>query len=92
MSMIHATSAMDKLKILLSVLLLFSFSLSGFGQTAGGRSRVTNVDLLIVGGTIVTMNSKREVIENGAVGIKNDKIVMVGTRADAGKPSVNLER
>ncbi len=81
MSKIEYIFTMNKLKVLLSVLLLLSFSSSGVGQTTG-RSRVTNVDLLIVGGTIVTMNAKREVIENGAIGIKDDKIVMVGTRAE----------
>jgi 5-methylthioadenosine/S-adenosylhomocysteine deaminase len=37
------------------------------------------VDLLIVGGTVVTMNDKHEVIENGAVAIKDGKIERVGT-------------
>lgn len=39
-------------------------------------------DLLIVGGTVVTMDKTHRVIENGAVAIKADKIVAVGTRAD----------
>ncbi|MBP7476665.1 MAG: hypothetical protein KA810_15550, partial [Pyrinomonadaceae bacterium] len=39
-----------------------------------------DVDLLIVGGTIVTMNAEREVIVNGAIGITNGKIDIMGTR------------
>jgi len=44
-----------------------------------GRERV---DILISGGTIVTMNAEREVIEDGAIAIKGDKIVAIGSRAD----------
>jgi len=43
------------------------------------------VDLLILGGTIVTMNKDRRIIENGAVAIKDDKIAMVGARATVTK-------
>ena len=60
---------MDKLRFFLSFLLLLSFILS-IPAIASPPSAVTNVDLLIVGGTIVTMNAKREIIENGAIAIK----------------------
>jgi 5-methylthioadenosine/S-adenosylhomocysteine deaminase len=39
-----------------------------------------NCDLLIVGGTIVTMDKDRRVIENGAITITDGKIGLVGTR------------
>ncbi|MBP9664642.1 MAG: amidohydrolase [Pyrinomonadaceae bacterium] len=39
-----------------------------------------SVDLLIVGGTIVTMNAERQVIENGAIAITKGKIDIMGTR------------
>src|SRR5687767_3126278 len=61
--------------ILVSILLspvLFS------QQRAPGRS----LDLLILGGTVVTMDENRRVIENGAVAIRADKIIAVGTRAE----------
>jgi 5-methylthioadenosine/S-adenosylhomocysteine deaminase len=35
-------------------------------------------DLLIIGGTIVTMNSERQIIENGAVAVKDGKIEVIG--------------
>src|SRR5580765_704963 len=41
-----------------------------------------SVDLMIVGGTVVTMDKDKRVIEDGAVAIKGDKIVGVGKRAD----------
>ena len=88
---------MDKLKFFFTFLLLAAFSFSSFGQvpitqrirlsTARIRKTpikplISPVDLLVVGGTIVTMNARREIIENGAVAIKSDKIVAIGTRAD----------
>jgi 5-methylthioadenosine/S-adenosylhomocysteine deaminase len=38
----------------------------------------TTVDLLITGGTVVTMDAQRRIIENGAIAIKGDSIVAVG--------------
>jgi 5-methylthioadenosine/S-adenosylhomocysteine deaminase len=40
------------------------------------------VDLLISGGTVVTMDAEFRVIEDGAVAIEGDTIVAVGARAD----------
>jgi 5-methylthioadenosine/S-adenosylhomocysteine deaminase len=40
------------------------------------------VDLLVTGGTVVTMDGQRRVIEDGAVAIRGDSIVAVGPRAE----------
>ncbi len=40
------------------------------------------VDILITGGTVITMDSARRVIDDGAVAIRADRIVAVGTSAD----------
>lgn len=64
-------------QIIALLLLLLGFSNNIF---AFEKSRAINVDLLIVGGTIVTMNAEREVIVNGAIGITNGKIDIIGTR------------
>ena len=40
---------------------------------------IQKVDLLLYGGTIVTMNESYELLSNGAVAIQNDTIVAVGT-------------
>ncbi|HMO80685.1 MAG TPA: amidohydrolase [Pyrinomonadaceae bacterium] len=49
------------------------------------RSTLEQVDLLILGGTVVTMDAKRRVVENGGVAIRGGSIVAVGTRAEIAK-------
>jgi 5-methylthioadenosine/S-adenosylhomocysteine deaminase len=71
---------MSKLKVFFSFLLLLSISIPTFAAAVAPASRAVDVDLLIVGGTIVTMNAQREVIENGAIAIDDGKIYMMGTR------------
>ena len=39
-------------------------------------------DLIVSGRCVVTMDAQRHVIENGAIAIRADRIVAVGTRAD----------
>ncbi len=43
------------------------------------------VDLVVLGGAIVTMNSAREVIEDGGIAVKGGRIVAVGTRNEIGR-------
>jgi 5-methylthioadenosine/S-adenosylhomocysteine deaminase len=55
------------------------------------------VDVLIVGGTIVTMDAERRVIENGAVAITKDRITAIGTKAEIeknfrGRQTINAAR
>ena len=92
---------MNKLKFFFTFLVLVAFSFSSFGQipitrkirlnttpirrTPIKKVPTTSTDLLIVGGTVVTMNSRREIIENGAMAIKNDKIVAIGLSSDLAK-------
>src|SRR5712692_8899016 len=40
------------------------------------------VDLLVMGGTVVTMDAERRVLEDGAIVVRGDTIVAVGTRAE----------
>ncbi len=44
-----------------------------------------SIDLAIVGGSIVTMNDRQEVIEDGYIAIKGDRIVDLGSRIDLSK-------
>jgi len=41
-----------------------------------------SVDLLVTGGTVITMDAARRVIEDGAVAVRGDAIVAVGPRAE----------
>jgi 5-methylthioadenosine/S-adenosylhomocysteine deaminase len=45
-------------------------------------SAPASVDLLVRGGTVVTMDGARHIIEDGAVAVRGGKIVAVGTRAE----------
>jgi len=43
------------------------------------QRRKTVVDMIVRGGTVVTMDGSRRVIENGSVAVKNGRIVSVGS-------------
>jgi 5-methylthioadenosine/S-adenosylhomocysteine deaminase len=44
--------------------------------------RPRRVDLIVSGGTVVTMDARRRVIEDGAVAVANGRIVAVGARGE----------
>ena len=48
---------------------------------AVAQQKRERVDLVIAGGTVVTMDSERRILEDGAVAVKGDAILDVGTRA-----------
>src|SRR5437588_7293886 len=66
---------------LIAVLLLISFAQS----VTIAQRRKTTVDLIIRGGTVVTMDGSRRVIENGGVAIKNGRVVAVADAPDIDK-------
>ena len=51
-------------------------------QLKAAASQKDHVDLLVLGGTVVTMDSGKRVIEDGAVAIRGDAIVSVGPRQE----------
>src|SRR3984893_8350503 len=69
------------------LLLLFgasTFAGQGFAQTSKASNK-EKVDLLINGGTIVTMDGDRLILEDGAVAVKGDVISAIGFRSDLEK-------
>jgi 5-methylthioadenosine/S-adenosylhomocysteine deaminase len=64
---------------LLCVMLL-NFSLPD--ASAQGMRKRGQVDLLVLGGKVVTMNKDREVIQDGGIAVKGGRIIALGTRAE----------
>lgn len=75
---------MHRLKLLVLCLLFFSLRFP-VAASPSTTSAVKRVDVLIVGGTVVTMDGEKRVIEDGAVAIRGDEIVAVGRTADLTK-------
>jgi 5-methylthioadenosine/S-adenosylhomocysteine deaminase len=73
-------ASMTKRIVLFGIALLSLAATSGplRGQTSAKQS----VDLLVSGGSVVSMDPARRIIEDGAVAIKGDTIVAVGSRAE----------
>ncbi len=51
-------------------------------SNATAQTRRQGVDLLVVGGTIVTMDQTRRVIEDGGIAVAQGRIVAIGPRAE----------
>ena len=61
------------------LLLILQFALC---SAAFGQANRENVDLIVSGATVVTMDAKRAIYEDGSVAVKGDSIVAVGPRAE----------
>src|SRR5258706_14573249 len=70
-------------KSIASLLLILLIS-SAVSSTMAQR-RKTVVDLIVRGGTVVTMDGTRRIIENGAVAVKGGRIVAVDNTATIGR-------
>jgi len=62
------------------IILALAISVAPFKTMA--QRRAIPVDLIIRGGTVVTMDGSRRVIDNGGVAVKDGRIVAVGTSAE----------
>jgi len=61
------------------LLLILQFALC---SAAFGQANRENVDLIVSGATVVTMDAKRAIYEDGSVAVKGDSIVAVGPRGE----------
>lgn len=73
-----ATSPQMKIAVLLPAIAWLG-SLGIAGDRVPPRERI---DILIAGGTVITMDSTRRVLEDGAVAIRGERIVAVGPTAE----------
>lgn len=68
---------MKKIVIIMFLILALIVTILPFCSTAAQRA-----DLIIRGGTVVTMDSSFSVIENGALAIRGERIIAVGSATD----------
>src|SRR6202158_1120030 len=57
-------------------------SASVFAASATAQEKRQRADLVIAGGTVVTMDAERRILEDGAIAIKGDTIAAVGPRVE----------
>ena len=79
------------MKRLLLVALCVTLCCLAPGLAAAQRGRPGRVDLIVSGGTVVTMDEGRRVIEDGAVAVRAGRIVAVGGRAEIARRSTAPE-
>ncbi len=81
-------------KRLLSVAILMTIIASPLSEAeAQGRAqRTQSVDLLVLGGTIVTMDQARQVISDGGIAVSQGRIVAIGSRADIERQYTSRQR
>ena len=62
--------------------ILLASLICGAAASVQAQRRKTTVDLIIKGGTVVTMDGSRRVIDNGGVAVKDGRVVAVGKTAE----------
>jgi 5-methylthioadenosine/S-adenosylhomocysteine deaminase len=65
-----------------SALICISSILMIMFANATAQTRRQSVDLLVLGGTVVTMDQTRRVIDDGGIAVSQGRVVAVGPRAD----------
>jgi 5-methylthioadenosine/S-adenosylhomocysteine deaminase len=81
-------------KCLLTLVILMATLSSPISDVAAQNRtrRAEPVDLLVLGGTIVTMDQTRRVIEDGGIAIASGRIVAIGPRAEIERSYTSRQR
>ena len=79
------------LKLLLTVALLITMIPNPPADVAA-QNRREAVDLLVLGGTIVTMDQTRRIIDDGGIAIAKGRIVAIGPRAEIERSYTSRQR
>src|SRR5215813_11796396 len=79
------------LKHALSLALLIAMTANPLSEAAAQNNR-RSVDLLVLGGTIVTMDQTRRVIDDGGIAISQGRIVAIGTRVEIERGFTSRQR
>ncbi|MCU1268496.1 MAG: Cytosine deaminase-like metal-dependent hydrolase [Acidobacteria bacterium] len=72
-------------KQFLSFILLAVMVINTSSPSVAAQSGKARADLIVLGGTIVTMDQARRIIDDGAIAIAHGRVVAVGARADIQK-------
>src|SRR5215470_8402424 len=79
------------LKHTLSLALLIAMTSNPLSEAVAQNNR-RPVDLLVLGGTIVTMDQTRRVIDDGGIAISQGRIVAIGTRGEIERAYTSRQR
>ena len=79
-------------KRLLSVAILMTIISSPLAEAEAQGRRTQSVDLLVLGGTIVTMDQARQVISDGGIAVSQGRILAIGSRADIERQYTSRQR
>src|SRR5262245_29606014 len=72
-------------KLLLSLMILASMVINTSSPSASAQSGKASADLIVLAGSIVTMDNTRRIIDHGAIAIAKGRIVAIGPAAEVQK-------
>src|SRR6201991_5204294 len=77
-------------KYLLLIATLIAMIINPLSDAVAQERR--SVDLLVLGGTIVTMDQTRRIIDDGGIAVANGRIVAIGPRAEIERAFTSRQR
>jgi|SRR5215813_6444474 len=78
-------------KLLHALIVIASMVINSSSPSASAQSGKASADLIVLGGTIVTMDNTRRLIDQGAIAIAKGRIVAVGPAAELQKRYIARE-